>query len=231
MKIIGELKAEVEKNRFIQKFWDEQVRVLMSKMAYHGLPEDVLRGQDSEKVLADLLEPLKRLPYDWFRKQELRKDRIPFLIVFPSRYLPPKKQIEMVRIDGKMGFMPSMLAANINSTGVDPRSKPYIIFNVEDGSRTTNLNRGDESETLILAEGDLPLTVEEALAMVIQQPGILTKHWVDILGSTCALEKRPTIYLTEDHAEYCYGIKSVQGQKFGAPSCEARSITQKQVKK
>lgn len=198
-----EQKTKQTKRSDLEKLFDSQIATLKNR----GCPEaivEMLQNQCGE-VIAKA------------SKMTFEKGRTPFLPVIPRVYLTIYSQMAMVRNGSKAGFTyldPAEIADLVKTP-----SKPFYIFNVEDGTAMLGKAPEDAENLIKKQNGRRGLTEVEVIALCVHT-NVLSRHYVDATGSRYGRSRDdvPGLYLYAgrprldwyyvDRAYPCYGAAS-----------------------
>jgi hypothetical protein len=89
--------------------------------------------------------------------------------------------------------------------GVDvPRGPAYLVTDVDPGRATLNVTPDDALERIV-AQGRSPLTIEEGVAVLAQDPEILrTQNSFSLLGSRCGDRRVPALWVSGGRPRLCW---------------------------
>jgi len=110
-----------------------------------------------------------------------KRDRIPFLIVFPEKAIPIERQLDRIRFDDQRCVARLRLTSLVPNLGEELSSLPYLIFDVECGGLTEGM-AAEESASVFESESRSALTVEEGVALLTHAPNALRRHNIGCAG-------------------------------------------------
>ena len=192
--------------------FDRQVDAL----ALTGLPELLdLR----ESCFRASLEPLRDLlpsPGD-------DGDRIPFVVVVPG--LPVVPVLESVHLVGGSGFT-TMTAEDLSRfrplPELDVPVGPYLLLDVDPGPDTLDVPPGDVLPRLTAARRS-PLTIEEGLAVLVSDPGILRgRNCFSLAGSRAGDKRVPGLWVSARRPRLGWCYQGAPHTWLGTASCADR---------
>jgi hypothetical protein len=192
--------------------FDRQVDAL----ALTGLPE-LLDLRDS--CFRASLEPLRDLlppPRD-------AGDRIPFVVVVPG--LPVLPVLESLHLVGGSGFT-TMPAEDLTRfrplPELDVPSGPYLLLDVDPGADTLDNPPGEVLPRLTTA-GRSPLTIDEGLAVLVSDPGILrARNCFSLAGSRAGDKRVPALWVSARRPRLGWCYQGAPHTWLGTASCADR---------
>ena len=189
--------------------FDRQVETLVAK----GYAE--LAGTTAEELTASL-EPLaEHLP-------DADGD-VPFVVVVP---IPRERAMPLVDLGGKTGFT-DMTADDLDRFAtIDavelPTRPPYLVYGVETGRDTLDVTPDDALVT-ILERDRSPLTLDEGLAVVMQQPEVLVeRNKFSLLGSRCGDRRVTALWVSKGRPRLGWCWAGNPHSWLGSASCAGR---------
>ena len=166
--------------------FDRQVDAL----ALTGLPA---RLELKEACFRALLEPLR----DLLPPRSAAGEGIPFVVVVPDA--PAELLLPAVHTPGGGGWLAlpgEELARFGPRPELDVPATPYLLLDVDAGAATRGLSPA-QAERRIAAEGRLPLTVAEGLALLVSDSGVLRAGNSFALLGACAGDTRVPVVWTD----------------------------------
>ncbi len=192
--------------------FDRQVDAL----ALTGLPELLdLR----ESCFRASLEPLRDLlppPGD-------DGNRIPFVVVVPG--LPVIPVLESVHLVGGSGFT-TMSTEDLSRfrplPELDVPAGPYLLLDVDPGPDTLDVPPGAVLPRLTAARRS-PLTIEEGLAVLVSDPGILRgRNCFSLAGSRAGDKRVPGLWVSARRPRLGWCYQGAPHPWLGTASCADR---------
>ena len=192
--------------------FDRQVDALVLT----GLPE-LLDLRDS--CFRASLEPLRDLlppPRD-------DGDRVPFVVVVPG--LPVVPVLESVHLVGGSGFttMPAEDLARFRPLPeLDVPVGPYLLLDVDPGADTLDVPPGAVLPRLKAARRS-PLTIDEGLAVLVSDPGILRgRNCFSLAGSRAGDKRVPGLWVSARRPRLGWCYQGAPHSWLGTASCAGR---------
>ena len=150
----------------------------------------------------------------------------PFVLVVPRRLVDPHAAVASLELRGRPGFTsmePDELAAFRPVADVEvPDMDAYLLLDVDPGPDTLNLPP-QVALPRIWAAGRSPLTVEEGVALVAQQPEILSEgNCFSLAGSRCGDKRVPAIWLSAKRSRLGWCWQGAPHTWLGTASCGGR---------
>jgi hypothetical protein len=145
------------------------------------------------------------------------------VIVVPERIVPIPKQMSMVALDGKPGYMYEYLDLGQlrNADGVTTPNVPYLIRDVERGSAMQNTSP-DDCVKRFREQGRHGLVIEEGIAVITHGPEILQDHYMDLPGSRYDSVSVPILWLRGGRPKLNYRWAGGADRRWGSASCGSR---------
>jgi Family of unknown function (DUF5701) len=172
------------------------------------------RGADAAVAEFDRqVERLTRLGYPVEDMAPLR-GRVPASGTFVM-VVRPAAELPFTTMDDLERFTPI--------DGVDvPPGPAYLVTDVDTGRATLNVTLDDALERIV-AEGRSPLTIEEGLAVLAQDPGILrTQNAFSLLGSRCGDRRVPALWVSAGRPRLGWCWAGNPHTWLGSASCARR---------
>lgn len=192
--------------------FDRQVDCLVST----GLPE--LRDL-SEACFRAWLEPLR----DLLPAPAEDGAGIPFVVVIPD--LPIVPVLGSVHGTGGAGFTtmePDDLARFRPLPELGVPAAPYLLHDVDSGPGTLNQPPAEVLPRLIAA-GRSPLTIDEGLAVLVSDHGVLrSRNCFSLLGSRAGDKRVPALWVSERRPRLGWCYQGAPHTWLGSASCGAR---------
>ena len=163
-----------------------------------------------------LIEPLREAAE---LAEPSAEGRIPFLLVAPRPRLEA-----LARIDGAGAMLDAGdLARWEPIAGVRvPAGPVYLAIDVDLGDATRGV-RPDDAPALLAAEDRSPLTVDEGIALVAHDPGVVYRNpGVQFPGSRCGDRRVTAIWLSEGRHKLGWCWAGNPHSWLGMASCAAR---------
>ena len=186
--------------------FDEQVEALVKR----GVAEDEAAFRGAVEA-ARLPEPPERS------------------VLTPSRDLvPTKAAAARVERDGRevvLGHLePDELATFVPIDAVTlPEADAYVATDVDLGAASRNVPPEDALRE-ILAAGRSPLTLEEGIALVLQQPDVIAKGWgFSMAGSRRGDQRVPAFWISEGRPKLGWCWDRNPHTWLGTASCATRA--------
>ena len=150
----------------------------------------------------------------------------PFVVVVTRRLVDPFSAVTALELRGKPGFT-SMEASELATfrpvpdLGV-PDVDAYLLIDVDPGPDTLNLPPS-VAVPRILAAGRTPLTVEEGIAVVAQDPAMLSEqNCFSMAGSRCGDKRVPALWLSARRPRLGWCWEGAPHTWLGTASCTGR---------
>ena len=150
--------------------------------------------------------------------EELVPDR-PFVIVVAG---PPPDQV-LARVDGFTTMEPEDLArfAPLDELRL-PAGPAYLLDDPDTGSATLDVTP-DDAFGAIVAEGRSPLTLDEGLAVLVQNPRILReRNCFSMLGSRCGDRRVTALWVSRRRPRLGWCWAGNPHSWLGSASCAGR---------
>jgi hypothetical protein len=149
---------------------------------------------------------------------------LPFVIVVKN--VLPEAAIVFAGRNGKQGFT-TMEAEDLRRFRpiegvVVPAGFAYLLADVDTGESTLNVTSGDALPA-IRAAGRSPLTLEEGVAIVIQDPDSLRANGFSMLGSRCGDRRVTALWLSAGRPRLGWGWAGNPHTWLGSASCGGRA--------
>ncbi len=197
--------------------FERQVENLLAK----GYP--ALAGLREDEFLRRVMPLASVLPVDGLGEASRRTA---FAVVVRSDLVPCREAIGLVELDGRPGFT-QMDADDLERfTPVPEIARPpgfaHLVTDVDTGRSTLNVTP-DEAFELIAAEGRLPLTIDEGIALVTHHPELLeTGNSFSLLGSRCGDRRVTAIWLSKKRPRLGWCWAGNPHTWLGSASCASR---------
>lgn len=128
------------------------------------------------------------------------KANIPFVVVVRSTLVPTVAAVERIEVRGKAGWtdMADELAGYRPIAGVDvPEADAYLLVDVSTGPETLDVTPADALPRITEA-GRTPLTIDEGVALLTQQPDVLTaRNAFQVLASRADNKRIPSFWMSK----------------------------------
>ena len=148
------------------------------------------------------------------------------VLVVTRRLVDPFAAVPSLDLRGRSGFT-SMSQAELSTFEplpfLDvPDVDAYLLVDVSTGPDTLNVPPGEVLPGL-LASGRTPLTVEEGVAIVAQQPELLSdENCFSLAGSRCGDKRVPAIWLSAKRPRLGWCWEGAPHTWLGTASCAGR---------
>lgn len=120
---------------------------------------------------------------------------------------------------------PDDVARFVPIDGIELPSTPYHLVDVDLGQGTLNVTPDDALAT-IAAQGRSPLTIDEGLAILAQDPEVLrTQNAFSLLGSRCGDRRVPALWLSRGSPRLGWCWAGNPHTWLGSASCKERRAT------
>jgi hypothetical protein len=114
------------------------------------------------------------------------------------------------------------LARFVPIDGIEIPARPYVLTGVDTGRAFLNVTP-DDALRAILAAGRSPLTIEEGIALLVQQPDVLRTHNAfSLLGSRCGDRRVPALWLSRGKPRLGWCWAGNPHTWLGSASCATR---------
>lgn len=127
-------------------------------------------------------------------------EHLPFVVVVRSTLVPTVAAVERVEVRGRAGWtdMAGELDEYRPIKGVEvPEVDAYLIVDVSTGTETLNVTPADALPRISEA-GRTPLTIDEGVALVTQQPDVLTaRNAFQALASRADNKRIPSFWISK----------------------------------
>lgn len=182
---MGGFQSWISRPTKAEELFDAQVQKLCSLR----IPQSVCIPLSHDHFQA-LVLPLKKTVKDIDCSKRSR-GRIPFLIVLPNSFIPVKKQLIHIDLNGadllvdsKNQIFRSLLNGQI------PKYCPYVALDIDIGvlSEKSSIKKGKKS---VEKNKRSLLTLEEATALLIHFPSVLSEGKTIICGGHCLGNETP----------------------------------------
>ena len=195
--------------------FDRQVATLVDK----GYPD--LTGRAVADFVARLT-PLREAVADM--PPPGADDRIPFVLVVTG--LAREQAFARVDLRGRTGFTtmePDDLARFVPVAEAEaPAGTAYLLADIDTGPDTLDVPP-DDAMPKILAAGRLPLTLDEGIALVTHNPGLLTSgSRFSMLGSRCGDRRVTAIWVSQRRPRLGWCWAGAPHTWLGSASCGSR---------
>ena len=181
--------------------------------------------------LCDLGWPaLAELPAEDFRARltplRAAADRldVPYVVVATRRLVDPHAAMPQLELRGRTGFtsMERSELATFRPVVEVPDVDAYLLLDVDPGPGTLNQPPAVALPG-ILASGRSPLTVEEGVAVVAQQPELLQdQNCFSLAGSRCGDKRVPALWLSARRPRLGWCWEGAPHTWLGTASCGGR---------
>lgn len=151
-------------------------------------------------------------------------DRLPFVLVVPG--VPAERLMPLTRQAARAGYVDMR---PVDSSVFQPVPEaavpgtPYLAWDVDTGRATLNLHPADAGAWLAARER-LPLTIDEGIAALLLNPGLLrAANCYQMLASRDGSKRIPSLWVTSTgrpRLGWCY--ERMPHTWLGAASCAAR---------
>ena len=197
-------KAKQAKRSDLEKLFDTQIATLKDRGVLPPIVEMLQEQRD--QVIAKAAE------------MSFENGRVPFLPVIPRTYLSIYSQTPMVRNGNKAGrtYLKPTAITDVMTAPEDS----YYIYDVEDGEAMRDKAPRD-AEKLIKKQSRLGLTEVEVISLGVHTD-VLSKHYVDAVGSRCGSDGVPDLCLHVDKPRLDWHPLDRSDDHWGAASCGSR---------
>ncbi|MBI2096414.1 MAG: hypothetical protein HYT43_02160 [Candidatus Taylorbacteria bacterium] len=177
-RLMKKMSKQDSKKNDLEKLFDSQIATLKDR----GVREQIV----------EILQNQKGQVVKKASEMTIGDGNIPFLPVIPRSFRSPYDLMAMVRNGSKVGY--THLNPTQISDVVDAPSKPYYIYDVEDGSSTLGKSPKN-AEKILKQQKRSPLTVAGVMALTTHTD-VLLRHYVWATGSRYESAVRvPSVYL------------------------------------
>ena len=195
-----EEKESKPKKEDLEKLFDTQIKILKDR----GCPAVIIDMLQEQRD--DVLQKASEIP--------IGKKHIAFLPVIPRTFLSIYTQMQMVRNGDKIGY--TYLKPSEITDVVETPADPYYIFDVEDGEAMLGKSPQNAEKT-IKQQNWRGLTEVEVIALAIHTD-VLSRHYVDALGSRCGSDGVPGLWLDDGKPELGWDYLDDANDRWGAAS-------------
>jgi hypothetical protein len=190
---------------------DEQLDQQLDLLVALGYPELAGLSEDAFRALA---EPLRQLA-----------PASSYLLVVRSTLVPTVAAVERWSVRGKAGWtdMADELAGYRPIDGVEvPQAGMYLLTDVGTGPETLGVTPADALPQ-ILARGRTPLTIDEGVALVTQDPDVFeSRNAFQALGSRATNKRIPSFWISKGAPRLGWCWLNNPHSWLGSASAEAR---------
>ncbi len=197
---LGE-EAKKAKRSDLEKLFDTQIATLKDR----GTPEPILNMLANQR--GTVISKASEMTFE--------EGRIPFLPVIPRLYLSIYSQMAMMRKGDKIGH--TYLKPSDITDVVETPAEPYYIFDVENGEALRG-KAPQNAEKEIKKQGRRGLTEVEVISLGVHTD-VLSRHYVDAVGSRCDSDGVPSLYLYDGEPKLDWVGLGSGGGRWGAASC------------
>jgi hypothetical protein len=183
--------------------FDRQMTNLISR-GYHKVVGT------SEEKFARLLAPLKKKVPARVPETDMERGSLPFVIVVKSELVSAKKQMSLVKREGKRGVrsMYPHEPEDFKATIATPKGSMYLLFGIDRGKDSLNVTPAQALKDIVKKKRT-PLTIEEGIALITHFPEFLKKNnCFSLLASRYTGDKRvPAIWINgkkEPNLGWCW---------------------------
>jgi hypothetical protein len=196
-------KVKQVKREDLEKFFDSQIQTVKDR----GCPEAIMSILQNQR--SSVLQRAGEIT--------LGEGHVPFLPVIPRTYLSIYAQMPMVRNGDKVGY--TYLRPYDITDVVETPQDPYYIFDVEDGEAMLG-KAPQDAEKAIKKQGRRGLTEVEVISLGIYTD-VLTRHYVDAVGSRYESIRMPVLWLSDDRPKLDWDYLGHADGRWGAASCRS----------
>jgi len=150
----------------------------------------------------------------------------PFLIVITSELVPASRSIAFVQRRERPGFTVLDDDDLARFTPIDtvelPRGAAYLVLDVDTGADTKNVTPNDALERIEGADRS-PLTIDEGIALITQQPEAVAKNGgFSLAGSRCGDRRVCALWISESRPKLGWCWAGNPHTWLGTASCGGR---------
>lgn len=143
---------------------------------------------------------------------------LPFAPVIVPLYLGYHGLVSLVRYKGKQGYT---YLDPIQITDIEKvPSRLYYMFDIEDGTAMLG-KKSEDADKLIVKQGRLLAVTAEVLSIGIHTD-VLSRHFVDAVGSRYGSDRSPGLYLSGGRPGLGWNDLDDANDRWGAASCGSR---------
>jgi hypothetical protein len=151
---------------------------------------------------------------------------IPFVLVPDRNLVPAEKSMPLVVQDGRRGLIDMNPTEPGAFTPIEavrlPGAAVYLVLDVDTGQETLNVTP-DDALPLIAAKGRSPLTIEEGIAVLTHQPGILrARNAFSLAGSRRGDRRVPALWTSKGSPRLGWCWAGNPHTWLGSASCRSR---------
>jgi hypothetical protein len=149
------------------------------------------------------------------------------LLALSRTVLPAASGIEGIRRDDEPVVLGHLEAAELSDfvpipAVQTPETEAYLLIDVDLGAESRNVTPED-ALTAILAAGRSPLTLEEGIGLMLQQPGAIEKNWgFSMAGSRRGDQRVPAFWVSEGRPKLGWCWDRNPHTWLGTASCAER---------
>lgn len=195
---------------------------------YASLGVPGLHGM-SAAAFDDLVRPLREVahtrPAGGPTTEPGDPGRLPFVLVVPG--VPAERLMPLTRQAARAGYVdmrPVDSSVFQPAPGAAVPDTPYVAWDVDTGRATLNLHPADAGAWLASRER-LPLTIDEGIAVLLLNPGLLrAANCYQMLASRDGSKRIPSLWVTSagrPRLGWCY--ERMPHTWLGSASCAARA--------
>jgi uncharacterized protein DUF5701 len=178
----------------------------------------------SNDAFARLFVPLRSRLADL--PAELVETVIPFVLVLDRELVSAEQSMALVEQDGRRGVVdmnPTQPSAFSPVDDVDvPEGPAYLLTDVDTGKETLNVTP-DNALSLITGNGRSPLTIEEGIAVLTDNPGVLrSMNAFSLLGSRRGDKRVPALWTSKGRPRLGWCWAGNPHAWLGSASCASR---------
>jgi hypothetical protein len=106
-----------------------------------------------------------------------------------------------------------------------PNADAYTLVDVDLGADSRNVPPEDALRD-ILAAGRSPLTLDEGVALMLQQPDVIAPHWgFSLAGSRCCDQRVPALWISDRKPKLGWCWDRNPHTWLGTASCASRAVS------
>jgi hypothetical protein len=149
------------------------------------------------------------------------------LLAWSRQVLPVAKAAARIEREGKpvvLGqLQPEELALFVPIAAVSlPETPAYLVVDVELGAASRNV-RPEDALREILAAGRSPLTLDEGIALMLQQPTVIARNWgFSLAGSRRGDQRVPALWISQGRPKLGWCWDRNPHTWLGTASCAGR---------
>ena len=164
-----------------------------------------LAGLD-DQAFRDLVAPLDEAAAAIDLPEETAAaGRTPLVLVVTRDVVRPEDAVPLLRLDG--GSAPGIVDRNHGDDGLAPyqplpeldvpRAAAYLLLDVDRGEEFCGV-RPEDALPVVRSRGRTPLTIDEGIAVVLQQPALLERNKCFMLSGSRRGDRRvPALWISE----------------------------------